>query len=150
MTTIRHDVRARCDVEHVWALLADLTAVQSYNPTVLSAAFVGAQRTGVGAARSCALRPKGRLVERVTHWEEERALGLEVAESPWPIRFMRWVTRLEPNGGGTTITQDLEYEPKYGPLGRLLDAVFLRPAITRNVGAVLDELVRHAEQGARG
>jgi hypothetical protein len=28
--------------------------------------------------------PKGRIVERVTHWEEGRAVGLEVAESDWP------------------------------------------------------------------
>jgi len=150
VTTIRNDLTATCAVDHVWALLADLTAVERYNPTVVSAAFLDVQHTGVGAARSCALRPKGRLVERVTHWEERRALGLEVVESDWPIRSMRWVTRIEPQGQGTRITQDLEYQVKYGPLGTVLDAFVLRRAIRRNVGAVLAELVRHAEQRARG
>ncbi len=112
-----------------------------------SAAFIGTQRTGVGATRACALRPKGRLVERVTHWEEDRAVGLEVAESPWPIRVMRWVTRIEPNAAGTRITQDLEYEVKFGPMGRLLDALVMRRALTRNLDAVFAELVRHAERG---
>lgn len=94
MTTILHDVRARCPSARVWALLADLEAVGRYNPTVRAATVVGGQRSGVGARRACELAPSGRVVERVTHWEEGRALGLEVAESDWPIRYMRWLTRV--------------------------------------------------------
>src|ERR1043165_2700090 len=100
MTAIHHEVHAACAPERVWALLADLEAVQRYNPSVRRAAIEGPQRTGIGARRSCDLLPKGRVVERVTHWEDGRALGLEVAESDWPIRFMRWVTRVEPQGSG--------------------------------------------------
>src|SRR5262245_52464481 len=103
MTTIRHDVQAACTPESVWALLADLEAVQRYNPGVCSAGIEGQQRSGVGAMRWCELRPKGRVVERVTHWEPGAELGLEVAQSNWPIHFMRWVTRLEPSSTGTRI-----------------------------------------------
>jgi hypothetical protein len=74
-----------------------------------------------GAERVCDLRPKGRVVERVTHWENGRAVGLEVAETDWPIRFMHWVTRIEPTAGGALITQKLEYAMTLGPLGWLLD-----------------------------
>ena len=98
MTTIHHEVQANCPPERVWALLSDLEAVQHYNPTVRAAAVQGTRRTGVGAERACALVPKGRVVERVTHWEDGRAVGIEVAESDWPIHFMRWITRVEPAG----------------------------------------------------
>ena len=56
------------------------------------------------------LRHPIRVVERVSEWEDGRALGLEVAESDWPIVFMRWVTKLEPHNGGTRITQELELD----------------------------------------
>ena len=39
MTTIRHEVHAACPPERVWALLADLEAVQHYNPGVRFKAF---------------------------------------------------------------------------------------------------------------
>lgn len=104
MTIIRHDIRARCAPERVWEILADLEAVREYNPGVKSAAVDGEQRSGVGARRVCELAPRGRVVERVTHWEDARALGLEVVESDWPIRFMHWVTRIEPSADGTRIT----------------------------------------------
>jgi hypothetical protein len=146
MTIIQHDVLAACPPERVWALLADLEAVGRYNPGVRRAALEGAQRTGVGARRSCELVPKGRVVERVTHWEDGRALGLEVAESDWPIHFMRWVTRLEPSGAGTRITQALEYEVKFGPLGWLLDRFVMKRKLSAALDALFSSLVKHAEE----
>ncbi len=95
--------------------------------------------------RSCELVPKGRVVERVTHWEDGRAVGLEVAESNWPIHFMRWVTRIEPDGQGTRITQDLEYKVKFGPIGWLLDRLVMKRKLTATLNSVFASLVQHAE-----
>jgi len=131
----------------VWALLSDLEAVQHYNPTVRAAAVQGSQRAGVGATRACDLKPKGRVVERVTHWEDGRAVGLEVAESDWPIHFMRWVTRVEPDGGGTRIKQELEYKVKFGPAGWLLDRLVMKRKLTATLDDVFAALVKHAENG---
>src|SRR5262249_54008635 len=135
-TTIRHEIQAACPPEDVWAVLADLEAVQHYNPTVRSAAVKGTRRTGIGAERVCELLPKGRVVERVRHWEDGGAVGLEIGEGDWPIRFMRWVTRVEPAAGGSRISQTLEYAMKFGPAGWLLDALVMR----RKLSATLDDV----------
>lgn len=148
MTTIHHEILAACPPEHVWALLADLEAVQFYNPGVRVAAIEGAKRSGVGARRSCDLLPKGRVVERVTHWEDGRAVGLELDEHDWPVDFMRWVTRIEPLGGGTRITQSLEYQVKFGPVGWLLDRVVMKRKMTVTLDAVFASLARYAERTA--
>ena len=145
MTTIHHEIEAACPPERVWAVLADLEAVQHYNPTVRTAAVRGARRAGVGAERVCDLQPKGRVVERVTHWDEHRAVGLEVAESDWPIRFMRWVTRIEPKGSGSLVTQDLEYALKFGPLGWLLDKLVMKRKLTATLDEVFARLAQRAE-----
>jgi hypothetical protein len=145
MTTIHHEIEAACPPERVWAVLSDLEAVQHYNPTVRSVAVRGSRRGGVGAERVCELRPKGRVVERVTHWEEGRAVGLEVAESDWPLRFMRWVTRIEPRHGGTFITQELEYALGLGPLGWVLDALVMKRKLSATLDDVFVRLARRAE-----
>jgi hypothetical protein len=145
MTTIHHEIEAACPPEHVWGVLADLEAVQHYNPTVRVAAVRGTRRTGVGAERVCDLHPKGRVVERVTHWEDGRAVGLEVAESAWPIRFMYWVTRIEPKGGGSRITQKLDYAVKFGFLGWLLDKLVMRRKLTATLDHVFARLAKRAE-----
>ena len=145
MTTIHHEIEAACPPENIWAVLADLEAVQHYNPTVRTAAVKGSRRTGVGAERVCDLLPKGRVVERVTHWEDGRAVGLEVAESDWPIRYMRWVTRVESKGSGSRITQTLEYAVKFGPLGWVLDKCVMRRKLTTTLDDIFARLARHAE-----
>jgi hypothetical protein len=146
MPTIHHEIRANCPPERVWALLSDLEAVQRYNPGVRAATIRGARRTGVGAERACELVPKGRVVERVTHWEDGRAVGLEVTESDWPIHFMRWVTRLESAGATTRITQSLEYKLKFGPVGWLLDGLVMKRKLTSALDGVFASLVKHAEE----
>ena len=145
MTTIRHEVQANCPPERVWALLSDLEAVQRYNPTVRAARVQGSCRTGVGAERACDLVPKGCVVERVTHWEDGRAVGFEVAESDWPIHFMRWLTRVEPAGNGSRIAQSLEYQVKFGPVGWLLDKLLMKRKLTGMLDEIFASLVQHAE-----
>jgi ligand-binding SRPBCC domain-containing protein len=145
MTTLHHEVHAKCPPEAVWKLLGDIEAVQHYNPGISAARIEGALRSGIGATRSCDLRPSGRVVERVTHWEEGRAVGLEVAESDWPIHFMNWITRIEPAQGGTLISQDLRYQVKFGPLGWLLDSLVMRRRMRKSLDAIFASLARHAE-----
>lgn len=151
MTTIlEHQIFAACPPQQVWALLSDLEAVQRYNPGVRTAVVRGTQRAGVGAVRSCELVPKGRVVERVTHWEEGRAVGLELVEHEWPVEFMRWVTRVEPHDGGTRITQALEYQVRFGPLGWLLDALVMKRKLTASLDEVFASLARHAMSESHG
>lgn len=121
-----------------------LEAVARYNPTVATARTRGDLTRGVGAERECELRPSGRVVERVTTWEEGAAIGLEVVESDWPIVFMRWVTRIEPQEGGCRLTQDLHYQVKFGPLGWALDALVMRRKLRSNLDEVLASLGRAA------
>lgn len=145
MTTLRHDITANCPAERVWAILSDLEGVAGYNQTVAAARLRGAARTGVGAERECDLKPSGRVVERVIVWEDGRAVGLEVVESDWPITFMRWTTRVAPQGGGSRITQDLEYGVKFGPLGWLLDNLVMRRKLKATLDEVFANLARTAE-----
>jgi hypothetical protein len=85
------------------------------------------------------------VVERVTHWEDGQALGLEVLESSWPIRTMSWVTRVVPDGDRCRVTQVLDYEPKLGPLGWLLDRLVMERKLTTTLDEVLASLARYAE-----
>lgn len=145
MTTIHHEIEAACLPEHVWALLADLEAVKHYNPTVRAASVRGARRSGVGAERVCDLLPKGRVVERVTRWEDGREVGLEVAESDWPIHFMRWITSVEPSDNGSRITQELEYRVKFGPIGWLLDRLAMERKLRTSLDGIFASLLKQAE-----
>ncbi|MEZ5668680.1 MAG: SRPBCC family protein [Alphaproteobacteria bacterium] len=148
MSTIRHALEAACPPPRLWALLADLEAVGRYNPAVRSVRLRGGRAAGIGAERECTLAPRGRVVERVTVWEDGRALGLEVAESDWPLRHMRWVTRIEPAAAGARLSQVLDYRLRFGPVGWLLDRLLVRRRIAAAVEASLRGLIALAEAEA--
>lgn len=148
MSTIRHELNADCPPAQVWALLADLEAVKTYNPMVRETRVVGPSHRGEGAVRECDLRPSGQVTERVIHWKEGQAIGFEVVKSQFPFHFMRWTTYLEATGQGTRITQDLEYQPKYGLLGWILDTLIIRRKLRSGLDEVFAALVKRAEGSA--
>jgi len=88
--------------------------------------------------------------ERVTVWEPERVHGMEVAESEWPVVFMRWRTELKPDGSGTLVRQDFEYQVKFGLLGKLMDALMMRRRLDQGISDVFAGLKRYVESGTRG
>jgi Polyketide cyclase / dehydrase and lipid transport len=146
MTTVSHRFETSASPEKLWHCLSDLAMVKDYNPTVLSVQLRGNSRIGIGTLRACALKPKGNVLERVTVWEEGKAVGLEIVESDWPITKMNWVTKISPRGSGSVLLQDLEYGMKFGPLGWLLNVLVMRRNITKNVGEALKGLIRIAER----
>lgn len=146
MTTLRHEIRIGAPVDVVWrAVAGDLTAVQHYNRTVATARLLGDQREGIGATRRCELRPKGFVEERVWEWTPKKAIGLEVAASEWPIVFMKWKTELTDEGGATRVTQELHYELKFGPLGRLMNALLMRRKLRAQIQGIFESLRSYVE-----
>src|SRR5437762_1728349 len=121
MDTLHHEIRIDAPVDAVWRAIADLAAVDKFNPLVASARYISQQREGVGAARHCELKPKGWVEERIWEWTPRRALGLEVSASEYPMVFMRWKTELAPDGSVTRVTQDITYKVKLGVRDRIVD-----------------------------
>lgn len=147
MTTLHHQIRVEAPIELVWqAIAGDLTAVQHYNPTVSTARLLGSQREGVGAARRCELKPKGFVEERVWEWTPNKAVGIEVAASEWPIVFMKWKTELTADGQATLVTQEVNYKLKFGLLGALMDALVMRRKLDGGIRDVFSSLKQYVER----
>jgi carbon monoxide dehydrogenase subunit G len=147
MGKLHHETTIDAPAERVWQVLADLEQVQHYNPVVAQARYVSSNREGVGAARRCEFDPKGFSVERVIDWRPHEVLGLEVVESSWPLKSSRWWTKLSPQDGGTRVSQDLEYEPKWGVLGKAMDAAMMRRRMDKVIADIFGGLKQFVERG---
>jgi carbon monoxide dehydrogenase subunit G len=148
MGTLHHDIEINAPIEAVWKAVADLVAVQEYNPLVASARYLTDKHEGVGAARRCELKPKGWVEERIWDWNPPHVIGLEVAASEWPIVFMKWRTELRKDGPATRITQAMDYKVKFGPLGALMDVLIMRRMLDKGINGAFEGLKRHVENAA--
>lgn len=149
MTQLHHEIQIAAPLEKVWAVLADLEAVQYYNSGVKHTQCTSTVREGIGASRHCDLKPKGWVKERVIAWEPQKAVAMELYESQWPLEFMRWRTVLMPNGAGTRVSQEMEYQVKFGPLGALLDKLVMRRKLDQTLAEVFVGLKRYVETGVK-
>lgn len=144
MTQLRHKVFIAAPPEVVWSALADMTSVRHYNPLVERVFLLAGPLSGPGAARRCE-GPQGAFVERVGAWERGRSITIDLVESGWPVRGMRWTTSVRADDAGTLMTQTTEYKPKFGPLGALLDRVVLRRKLAAGIEDVFRRFKAYAE-----
>jgi len=126
MTKLHHEIKIDASPERVWKVLANLEEVQHYNPLVEKTNYISTNKVGVGAARYCDFKPKGFSKERVTDWIPNELLGMQVVESSFPMKYTRWMTHLAADGKGTLVSQDLEYEIKFGLLGKLINGLMMK------------------------
>jgi len=149
MTQLNHNIRIAAPLDKVWAVLADLETVQHYNSGVMRAKYISAEREGIGASRHCDLKPKGWVKERVIAWEPGSSVTMELYESQWPVQFMRWRTALSQDGTGTRVSQQMEYQVKFGLLGALLDKLVMRRKLDQTLTEVFADLKQFVETGAK-
>ena len=139
--------------ERVWQALADIGAIARWNPGVVASHTTGDRPGGLDAERYCDLGGGNYLHERVVAWEPERALTMRITETNLPFAAADIAFTLEPapNGGRadaaphSRVTLTPTYRLRFGPLGRLLDAVYVRSQYRRGMAALLDGLRREVE-----
>ncbi|SMR70651.1 Polyketide cyclase / dehydrase and lipid transport [Aliiroseovarius halocynthiae] len=146
MTTLHHQIKIDAPQELVFATLADLETVDDYNPHVQTAKYISENRTGVGASRECFLGAQGTVLERVTAVEDGKSISMEMYEHNWPLKYMRWTTRLETEGDSTLVSQTLEYEMKFGLLGALMDRLMMRGKMDSTMNEVFNSMRDYIEK----
>lgn len=126
MTVLENSIHIDAPREKVWEALASLDALARYDPGVKHVEVVSDQRDGLGSARRCDLAPGGWFKEKVSDWKPHEAIAFELFECTLLVRRLHHSYTLTSEGGGTLVRQRMEYELKFGPLGRLMDAMMVR------------------------
>ncbi|MEQ1876709.1 MAG: SRPBCC family protein [Bdellovibrionia bacterium] len=145
MGRFQNQILINAPIEKVWSVLADVEAVKNYNPLVASAKRTSDNKEGLGCSRYCEFKPSGFAKERVIAFNPKSQISFEVVESSWPVKSMKWSTHLKAQGSSTLMTQDLEYETKFGILGKVMDAVIMKRKLQQSVGDIFSSLKKYVE-----
>lgn len=136
--------------QDVWAALADIGAIASWNP-----GLIGSRRTngidGVGGARHCDISTKHSLTEHVVEFEPGTAITFRITDSTLPFETADIAFALTDSGirDRTEVTVSPTYTLKYGPFGRILDTVAVRRTYRAGMRELLEGLERHVERNSR-
>ena len=99
----------------------------------------------VGASRECQFKSKGFAKERITAIDEMKSLSMEMYESDFPLKFMRWTYYLSSKNGITSLKTITEYRVKYGLLGLLLNQLIMKSKFNKTMEEVFLSFKKYAE-----
>ena len=147
MTHINRQTTINAPREKVWAVLADLGAVQDYNPNVSRSHYNSGPREGVGASRHCDFTVGGSIEETAVAWKDGESFTLELHDGKLtpPFKTALGTFHLQPEGEGTRVSVDLEYSMKYGLLGALMDRFLVQSRFGDAITRTLAGLKQHVE-----
>jgi ligand-binding SRPBCC domain-containing protein len=149
MTVLDNSIRIDAPPEKVWSVLASLDVLHNYDPGIVRSEIISPSKEGPGAARKCDLTPGGWFKERVAEWRPQQALAFELFECMLPVRKLKHSYTLSREGSGTVVKQRMEYELKFGPLGKLMDALMVRKKWDAGIKGFFAGLKHYVETGER-
>jgi len=146
MTTLTNTITIDAPADRVWAILTNLAELEKYDPTVAKSTVTSAEPTGFGAARKVTMKDgKHWFDEQITAFEPEVALTFELTSCNFPIKHLSHSYSFAAEEGRTTVTQVMTYTPRFGRVGKLMDAIAIRRQSDSGVKKFFDGLKAHVE-----
>ena len=147
MTTLHNSIHISASPEQVWSVLATLDALHQYDPGIAFSEVTSERKHGVGADRKCETKEGGWFKERVSEWQPHAALAFELYECTLPVKKLKHTYALRGDGGGTIVHQRMEYQLKFGVIGRLMDVLMVQRKWNSAIKSFLTALKRYVESG---
>lgn len=150
MTTIERSIVIAAAQSEVWDKLADLGAIQDFNPGVKKSFYNTDIETGEGAGRICEFHGAGIVNEKAIQWEEGKSFTLKIL----PVEKIPMFKSGEAHFTLTRIERDktkvyvrFDYHVGAGPIGALMNAVAMKGQFAKGFEGILMGLKRHIEEG---
>lgn len=147
MATIHNEILINAPVERMWGILANIEELEKYDPTVKKSTAISAATSGMGAMRKVDMTDgKNWFEEKVVAFRQCEALAFELTACSFPIHQLRHTYSFESANDQTRVTQVMEYQVKFGILGKLLDKLMIRKQTDAGVKKFLSGLKSYTEK----
>lgn len=137
------------DISSLWKELSDVGAIHKFY-ALLDSSPVRDQKNegGAGTERVCNFHDGNWIKERVTHFEENKRLSVEVYDGSMPLKscevhfLLNKTSNLE-----VELTIHAEYELKFGLIGRFLDIAIVNRQFHKNLTLMIEGFNEYVTTG---
>jgi ligand-binding SRPBCC domain-containing protein len=146
MTTLVNEVTIQAPIEQIWKALSNIEELEKYDTTVKKSTAISSIQSGAGAVRKVNMKDgKNWFEEKCTQWKTEEALTYELTACSFPIHELKHSYSFEQNGSGVKVKQVMEYQVKFGLLGKFLDVIMIRKQTDSGVKKFFSGLKSYVE-----
>ncbi len=134
-------------VDQFWPVLADFGGIANFHPYVQRSPLHGEQNGGVGTARTCHFHDGNFVEEVVRDWDDGKSTVVEIVQGSMPLKRAVATLTVTPAVGGTEVAFAMDYTPKMGVLGAVMDTLVMQGKFRTMLTRVLAGLEAHLESG---
>jgi len=146
MTTLSNEITINAPMDKIWAALTNIEELEKYDPTVKKSTAISSHKSGMGALRKVdMLDGKNWFEEKITAFEPNKTLRYELTNCSFPVNKLKHTYSFDDTNGQTTVKQKMEYEMKYGFLGRMMDALMVRKQFNSGIKKFFSGLKAYVE-----
>ncbi|MEM8814554.1 MAG: SRPBCC family protein [Pseudomonadota bacterium] len=149
--TVARTLNAPLDA--VWESWADFGNVAVWHPLVAHSKLLGdpAEAVQVGSRRQCDLADgKNWVREEIVEMQQDRRIGIKLYEGTMPLKTaLATVAFGTPDAARTRVHLSMDFEPKFGLLGRLM-APMIKRQFKRMFAEILATNERHVSGASDG
>ena len=133
----------------VWKSWDDFGNVARFHPALSGSRLLADQDTGLGATRQCDLKNgKDHIRERIVGYVPNERMIVEIYDGTMPVKWAKATITLKPVGASQTqVRMEMEFTPKYGPLGALM-VPLMKGQFRKLLEALLEQNAKHVEAQA--
>ena len=148
MQKVSNTVTMAIPATQIWEIISDFQHVDKYHPIVEKVDQIGTKENGLGAIRVCNMYDKSSIKEEITHWIDGQEFSVKLTEGSFPFKSANATMWVKPSGTkNSDVTLEMEFDMKYGVLGKAMAAVMIKPMMNKMFGKVLKSLSDHASTG---
>lgn len=148
MPSIRVTQNTKARPPAVWDLLSDFGNIDFFNPN-LSRSYLLAEtgEIGLGSTRQCDMTDgKNYIREKIIDWQQGKSYTVDIYEGTMPLdRSQAKIGILPSASGGSLVYMEFEYEPSFGLMGKMMNAVMMKRMMTGMLQKTVDGLAQKAE-----
>ena len=147
MGTLKNEIVINATVEKVWNILTTPELLDKYDPTVKKTTLISPEKSGLGAKRKVEmLDGKNWFDEKIADFEPMKKLSYQLTDCTFPIKGLKHTCSFNVEGNNVKVQQTMEYEVKFGILGKLMDAMMIRKQFDSGIKKFFGGLKSYAEK----
>ncbi len=147
MGTLKNEIEINATLEKIWNILATPDLLDKYDPTVKKTTLISSEKSGLGAKRKVEmLDGKNWFDEKIADFEPMKKLSYQLTDCTFPIKALKHTYSFKVDGNNVKVQQTMEYEVKFGILGKLMDTMMIRKQFDNGIKKFFGGLKSYAEK----
>ena len=137
METVEKSISIDAPQEVVWKAVADFQGIGEFHPYIKTVDLLTENNGGLGSKRTCHFNDGSDIDEEIIEWVEGEKYTINGSNFSLPLKVLHGTVGVRTVDGMSEAYMKIEYQPKFGLIGKLMSTMLMKRALSKRIEDVL-------------